>query len=181
VGDEGLRLARQHHPSVITLDCAHARHRGWTVLTRLKADPDLAAIPVVVLTILDDREIGFALGATDYLTKPIDRDRLLGILAPHRRHATSAPVLIVDDDPETREMLRRVLERDGWTIEEANDGRAGLDHVAARRPTLILLDLMMPEVDGFEVVRRYAAIRNGTPSRSWSLLPATFRMRTSGA
>jgi CheY-like chemotaxis protein len=151
-GDEGLRLAHQYHPSVITLDVLMPGVDGWTVLSRLKADPDLADIPVVVLSILDDREIGFALGATDYLTKPIDRDRLLGILAPYRRHATTAPVLIVDDDSEAREMLRRILERDGWTIEEANDGRAGLDHVAARRPTLILLDLMMPGVDGFEVV-----------------------------
>jgi CheY-like chemotaxis protein len=151
-GDEGLRLARSCHPDVITLDVLMPGLDGWAVLTSLKADTDLADIPVLVLTILDDRDIGFALGATDYLTKPIDRDRLLRVLAPYRRAREDAPILVVDDEDGTREMLRRLLEREGWEVAEAPNGKVGLDLVAERRPALILLDLMMPEVDGFEVV-----------------------------
>jgi len=171
-GEDGLRLARQHRPDVITLDVLMPGVDGWTVLTTLKADPDLADIPVVVLTILDDRDIGFALGAIDYLTKPIDRDRLLKILAPYRRQAPDAPVLIVEDEPETREMLRRVLERDGWMVDEAADGRAGIERVTARRPALILLDLVMPELDGFAVV---AALRGHSEWRTIPIVVITAR------
>jgi signal transduction histidine kinase/CheY-like chemotaxis protein len=149
-GDEGLRLARERRPVAITLDVLMPGVDGWSVLTTLKADPDLAEIPVVVVSILDDRGIGYALGATDYLTKPIDRDRLLAIVRRHRPDGLAAPVLVIDDDPAARDMLRRTLEREGWPVEEAPDGRAGLAQVAARTPALILLDLMMPEMDGFD-------------------------------
>jgi signal transduction histidine kinase/CheY-like chemotaxis protein len=149
-GDEGLRLARERRPVAITLDVLMPGVDGWSVLTTLKADPDLAEIPVVVVSILDDRGIGYALGATDYLTKPIDRDRLLAIVRRYRPDGLAAPVLVIDDDPAARDMLRRTLEREGWPVEEAPDGRAGLAQVAARTPALILLDLMMPEMDGFD-------------------------------
>jgi CheY-like chemotaxis protein len=149
-GDEGLRLARERRPVAITLDVLMPGVDGWSVLTTLKADPDLAEIPVVVVSILDDRGIGYALGATDYLTKPIDRDRLLAIVRHYRPDGLAAPVLVIDDDPAARDMLRRTLEREGWPVEEAPDGRAGLAQVAARSPALILLDLMMPEMDGFD-------------------------------
>jgi len=165
-------MIRNLDPDVITLDVLMPGVDGWTVLTTLKADPDLADIPVVVLTILDDRDIGFALGAIDYLTKPIDRDRLLKILAPYRRQAPDAPVLIVEDEPETREMLRRVLERDGWVVDEAADGRAGIERVTARRPALILLDLVMPELDGFAVV---AALRGHAEWRTIPIVVITAR------
>jgi CheY-like chemotaxis protein len=151
-GEEGLRLAREQRPVAITLDVLMPGVDGWSVLTTLKADPDLADIPVVVVSILDDRGIGFALGATDYLTKPIDRDRLLAILRRYRPDGPTAPILIVEDDPATRDMLRRTLEREGWSIQEAPNGRAGLEQVAARLPALVLLDLMMPEMDGFAFV-----------------------------
>ena len=120
---------------------------GWAVLSALKADAELAPIPVIMLTVVDDRNLGYALGAADYLTKPIDRERLLAALARHRR---DLPVLIVEDDADLRALLRRLLEQAGYGVLEAAHGRAALDQVRAGHPGLIVLDLMMPEMDGFE-------------------------------
>jgi two-component system, NtrC family, sensor kinase len=148
-GEEGLRLARELRPAVITLDVLMPGMDGWAVLSALKADPTTADIPVVMLTILGDREIGFALGATDYLTKPFDRERLRAVVNKHLARRGVGPVLVVDDDPATRELLRRTVEAGGWSVEEAENGRVALERVAAHRPALVLLDLMMPELDGF--------------------------------
>ncbi|MBI3968622.1 MAG: response regulator [Chloroflexi bacterium] len=150
-GATGLRLAKEYRPAVITLDVLMPGLDGWAVLTALKADPELADIPVIVLTMLDDRNLGYALGATEYLAKPIDRERLLATLRRYRREGAGT-VLLVEDDGPTREMLRRMLEREGYEVDEAENGRVGLERVAAQPPALILLDLMMPELDGFEVV-----------------------------
>ncbi len=147
-GDEGLALARAELPDVITLDVLMPGLDGWGVLASLKADPAVAAIPVVMLTITDERTLGFSLGAAEYLTKPIERAHLSAVLARYRR-APGAGVLIVEDDEATRGVLRRVLEKDGWTVTEAANGRLGLEQVQAASPALILLDLMMPELDGF--------------------------------
>src|SRR4051794_28525688 len=116
-----------------------------------------ADIPVVMLTILDDRDLGFALGATDYLTKPVDRARLMQLVREYVPQDQRQRALVVEDDPATREMLRRMLERDGWSVSEAANGRAGLERVAASPPDLVLLDLMMPELDGFGFVERLRA------------------------
>jgi PAS domain S-box-containing protein len=160
-GEEGLRLARQERPAAITLDVKMPGLDGWMVLGALKADPQLAQIPVVMLTIVDDRARGYALGATDYLTKPVDRDRLLAVLQGHRPGpaAPTVPptVLVVDDDPAARDLARRLLEREGWQVSEAPDGRLALDRVAERLPAMILLDLMMPEMDGFEFIEALRA------------------------
>jgi CheY-like chemotaxis protein len=146
-GEEGLRRARDLRPDAITLDVMMPGMDGWAVLAALKADEVTATIPVVMLTMVDDRGLGYALGATDYLVKPIDRDRLAAALAPFRREL---PVLVVDDEPDVRALLRRMLEREGYTVAEADNGRAALDRVRERRPSAVLLDLMMPEMDGFE-------------------------------
>jgi signal transduction histidine kinase/DNA-binding response OmpR family regulator len=151
-GTEGLRLAREHSPDLITLDVIMPDVDGWTVLERLKADAELEKIPVILLTMTDERNLGFALGASQYLTKPIDRERLAEALRLHQGDAHSAPALIVDDDADAREVLRRGLERAGWAVLEADNGRVGLERLAEAMPGLILLDLMMPEMDGFEFV-----------------------------
>jgi CheY-like chemotaxis protein len=151
-GEEGLQRAKEQHAAVITLDVLMPGMDGWAVLAALKADPDLADIPVIMLTMLDDKSLGYALGAADYMTKPIDRERLVAVLKKYWRDHRSATVLVVEDDAATREMLRRTLDQEGWTVGEAENGRVGLEHVAERRPDLILLDLMMPEMDGFEFV-----------------------------
>jgi PAS domain S-box-containing protein len=160
-GEEGLRIAREEIPDVITLDVLMAGMDGWGVLSRLKAEPDTMGIPVVVLTVIDDRNLGFALGAADYVTKPVDRERLADVLRRVRADGRDGAVLLVEDDPGTREMLRRILEKDGWTVDEAENGRIGLEHVAAVTPALVLLDLMMPEMDGFEFVEELRKTRAG--------------------
>ena len=151
-GAEGLALARQLKPAAITLDVMMPGMDGWAALTALKADPRTADIPVIMTTIVDDKNLGFALGAADYFIKPIDWNRLVAVLEKHRRRAAGSYVLIIEDDPQTREMLRRAAEKQGWQVVEAGNGRAGLERVAERVPDVILLDLMMPEMDGFEFV-----------------------------
>jgi len=151
-GDEGLRRARELRPDAITLDVMMPGMDGWAVLAALKADPALADIPVVMLTIVDDRNLGFALGAADYLTKPIDRARLVAVLARYRR---DRPVLVVDDDAGVRQLLRRMLEAEGHAVVEAAHGRAALRRLGDVTPGVVLLDLMMPEMDGFEFIEEF--------------------------
>lgn len=151
-GATGLRLARQLHPAVITLDVMMPGLDGWAVLTKLKADPDLADIPVIMLTIVSDKNMGYALGASEYLTKPIDRTRLVKLLRKYRPDVSRCPVLLVEDDSTTREMVRRTLEKEGWPVTEADNGRVALEKMGEALPELILLDLMMPEMDGFAFV-----------------------------
>jgi CheY-like chemotaxis protein len=149
-GKEAIRLARELQPDAITLDVVMPDMDGWAVLTELKADPELAAIPVVMLSILDDRDLGYALGAAEYLTKPIDRDRLVALLRKYRHEHRGCTVLVVDDDPSMRELIRIVLDEEGCAVIEAENGRVALESVREEPPQLILLDLMMPEMDGFE-------------------------------
>jgi GAF domain-containing protein/CheY-like chemotaxis protein len=151
-GEDGLRLARKIRPDAITLDVMMPGMDGWAVLSALKADPDLADVPVIMLTIVDDRNLGYALGASDYLTKPIDRDRLVTVLQKYRR---DLPVLIVDDDAGIRQLLRRMLEPAGYTVVEAENGRVALDRLRETVPSVVVLDLMMPEMDGFEFVTEF--------------------------
>ena len=156
-GEEGLRLAKEIKPAVITLDVMMPSMDGWAVLSNLKKDPELASIPVIMLTIVEEEQMGLALGASEYLTKPIDWEKLSGILRKFNLDSGSSSVLVVEDDPATREMMRRTLEKDGWSVVEAENGRIGLERVAESRPSLILLDLMMPEMDGFEFVSHLQA------------------------
>lgn len=151
-GREGLHLAREVRPDAITLDIIMPEFDGWAVLRELKADAELRSIPVVLVTILGDREMGYALGAADYLTKPVDPDALLGALGRFHAGNGDVPVLVVDDDPMTREMLRRILSKRGWSVAEAADGTAALSILGRTRPAAVVLDLMMPGMDGFEVL-----------------------------
>ncbi len=148
-GEEGLRLAAEHHPDVITLDVQMPGIDGWEVLKRIKADPQLRDISVVMMSMVDEKSTGYALGAAEYMTKPVNRDRLATILKKFCSKASTQPVLVVEDDSSVREMLRRVLAQDGLKVLEASNGVEALERIAERTPSLILLDLMMPEMDGF--------------------------------
>ncbi len=149
-GADGVRLAQEIFPDVITLDVMMPGMDGWAVLSELKSDERLARIPVIMLSMVDNRELGYALGATDYMLKPVNRDRLLQLLTRFRcNKPAGCSVLVVEDDPPTREMMRRVLEKEGWAVTEAGNGRDGLDKVLENCPDVIVLDLMMPEMDGF--------------------------------
>ncbi len=149
-GEMGLKMAREIRPDVITLDVMMPRMDGWSVLNALKSDPQLASIPVVMLTMVSDQNMGFALGAADYVTKPIDRDRLLKILKRYECKVPGCDVLVVDDEPQIREIIERTMQKEGWNVQQAQDGIEALDVVRQKPPQLILLDLMMPRMDGFE-------------------------------
>ena len=162
-GEAGLRLARHLRPVAITLDVMRPDMDGWIVLSALKADADLRDIPVIMLTMVDDPKRGFTLGAADYATKPVDRARLSQILKKYTCPHPPCPVLLVEDDPATREATRAILEKEGWKVSEAENGRVAMECMERERPRLILLDLMIPEMGGFEFaswVRRHPKWRS---------------------
>ncbi len=150
-GEEGLALAASVRPIAITLDILLPSMDGWAVLTALKADPGLAAIPVIFLSMVDERNMGYALGAADFLVKPVQKDLLLQSVA---RHAGAGPILIVEDDAPTRELIQHFLQAAGSRTVEAENGQAALDYLEREKPALLVLDLMMPVMDGFEVIER---------------------------
>jgi CheY-like chemotaxis protein len=151
-GVDGLKKVRELRPAAITLDIMMPDVDGWTVLAALKGDPALADIPVVIVTIVDEQRRGITLGAAGYLTKPIDRERLIEIVSHLRVARAPGSVLVVDDDDDERQLVRAILGARGWTVREAANGRLALDAIAAELPDVILLDLMMPEMDGFQLV-----------------------------
>ncbi|MBE9118860.1 response regulator [Lusitaniella coriacea LEGE 07157] len=152
-GIEGLRLAKTLKPDAITLDVMMPGIDGWGILSKLKADPELAHIPVIMMSIVDNKNLGYALGASDYLLKPIDLNQLNAVLQKYQADSLSDAVMVVDDDPMTREMIRRQVEKGDWQVVEAGNGREALEIVVTNPLGLIVLDLMMPEIDGFEFVR----------------------------
>jgi signal transduction histidine kinase/DNA-binding response OmpR family regulator len=154
-GKTGLELAKKFKPAAITLDVMMPGMDGWAVLSALKADPTTAAIPAIMVTIVDDKGIGFALGATDYFTKPIDWPRLLTVLKKYLTDKAGQTVLVVEDDERMRELLRRTLEKEGWCVSEAANGQRALERLAEGLPAVVLLDLMMPEMDGFEFMAEF--------------------------
>jgi hypothetical protein len=162
-GEEGLRLAREMQPVAITLDVMMPGMDGWTVLAALKADPAVRAIPVVMLTMVDDPNRGFTLGAAAFATKPVNRGRLSRLLRKYSAAGAGGGVLVVDHDAAARSLLRTMLEAEGWDVREAGNGRVALARMEEERPRLVLLDLLMPEMDGFEFteqVRQHAGLRS---------------------
>ena len=149
-GEEGLQLAAKHKPDLITLDVMMPEMDGWEVLAALQANDVTKNIPVIMLTMADEPDIGYSLGATDYLTKPVDWGRLSEILKNHEIESGSQSILIVEDDETTRDMLKKSLENNEYKVRTAHNGKEGLEKVEQGKPGLILLDLMMPEMDGFE-------------------------------
>jgi signal transduction histidine kinase/CheY-like chemotaxis protein len=162
-GEEGLRLALEIRPAAITLDVMMPGLDGWAVLRRLKADPETADIPVVVVSLLQDGSLAYALGAAGFLSKPIERARLRSLLEGVRCNGRHA--LVVEDDADSRIVLSRHLEREGWQVRSAENGREGLDRMAEEIPDLVLLDLMMPVMDGFDFI---LAVRDHP---EWRLVP----------
>ena len=156
-GLEGVRLAQELKPLAVILDIVLPGIDGWDVLSQLKGDPATAAIPVVVVSILDERDTGYALGATEYLIKPVGREPLLRALGrcaapPHRR-----TVIVIDDDPRQLELVAVALAPEGWNVLRAASGSEGVALARAERPAVVLVDLLMPETDGFQVVEQLRA------------------------
>jgi signal transduction histidine kinase/CheY-like chemotaxis protein len=154
-GAEALDILRKTPPDIVTLDVMMPKVDGWSVLGTMKSDPSLDHIPVIMITIVDDRNLGYSLGASEFMTKPIDRSRLLSLVQRFAGHEAQARVLIVDDDPDVRDVVRSTLENSGLKTFQAVNGRAAIDWLQSHpAPSLILLDLMMPEMDGFEFLNR---------------------------
>jgi signal transduction histidine kinase/DNA-binding response OmpR family regulator len=169
-GEEGIALAKERHPNTIILDVKLPDIDGWNVLVYLKSHPETMDIPIIMLTIVDDEDKGYALGATDYLVKPIDWGRLMQTIGKYQTAAlhpddAEGTILIVEDDQPTRELLQRTLQKEGWQTAEAENGRVALEYLQAHTPSLLLLDLMMPEMDGFQLV---ALMRQ---SKAWQQIP----------
>jgi signal transduction histidine kinase/CheY-like chemotaxis protein len=162
-GAEGLRLAAKLLPAAITLDVMMPDMDGWTVLSALKGDAALRDMPVIMLTMVDDPVRGFSLGASDYATKPVNRRRLSQILKKFTCLHPPCPVLVIDDDASARSLTRAMLEKEGWRVSEASNGVEALKSMREQRPSLIFLDLLMPEMDGFTFaaeVRRHSEWRS---------------------
>ena len=155
-GEEGLKMARELKPKVITLDVLMPGMDGWAVLQELKGDPELANIPVVMATMVTDRSLGYSLGASDYLMKPVTREKLQTALAKYKCDPPPCSVLVVEDDLDSRDLMRTMLTREGWDVRSAADGVEALARMEERLPTVILLDLMMPNMDGFEFTAHIA-------------------------
>jgi signal transduction histidine kinase/CheY-like chemotaxis protein len=171
-GLEGLKLAKELQPIAITLDVMMPDLDGWSVLAALRQDARLAEIPVIMVTILDEHRRGMALGAAGYLTKPIERDRLNLLVQRFRTQARRTRILLVEDDAMQRERVRGWLKGQQWAMREAADGREALARLREEKPDLILLDLMMPEMDGFQLV---AALRQEPGWREIPVIVITAR------
>jgi signal transduction histidine kinase/DNA-binding response OmpR family regulator len=154
-GATGLARARELRPAMITLDVMMPGMDGWEVLAALKENPVTADIPVIVVSIVDERGLGFSLGAADYLTKPLDFSRLSSVVNRHAKVGQGRRVLVVEDDEATQELVQKHLTKEGWQVVAASNGREALERLTQGPPDLVLLDLMMPEMDGFEFLEAF--------------------------
>jgi PAS domain S-box-containing protein len=173
-GKSGLALAKQLRPRAIMLDVMMPQMDGWSVLTALKADPDLAAIPVVLVTFVNEPGLGDSLGAAELIPKPVDWEQLGAVV---ERFRGEGDILVVDDDADMRQRLRKILERNGWSVVEAANGEEALDRVNQAVPQLIMLDLTMPVMDGFTFLR---TLRDDPAHRNIPVVVLTARDLTPG-
>jgi CheY-like chemotaxis protein len=155
---------------LITLDVMMPGMDGWAVLKELKADRTLRNVPVMMITIVGEKDLGYSLGAVEHLTKPVDRDTLRHFAKIYSAPSGGGHALVVDDDESIRELFCRALEEDGWTVDEAENGAVALERAAERPPDLVLLDLMMPVMDGFEFVLHF---RNMTDCKTTPIIVVT--------
>lgn len=160
-GREGLNLAEKYRPEAITLDVMMPEMDGWSVLSELKSTPDLAQIPVIMMTFVQDQNLGYMLGASDYITKPIDRQKLSEVLKKYLSGSTPSGVMLIDDDPMTRTLLKEQLNLDGYQVCEAKNGQEALRKLNATTPDLIILDLLMPGMNGFEFLQELQQFNQG--------------------
>ncbi len=166
-GAEGLEIARGIHPALITLDVMMPEMDGWSVLQTLKKDAELQDIPVVMISMIGDQGMGRVLGAVDHLSKPVNRKKLQMLI---RRYANKGNVLIVEDDPDSREVTAKAFIKEGWSVVEAVNGAEGLTQFNEGRFDLIILDIMMPVMDGFEFIKE---LRLSEEGRSVSVVVLT--------
>jgi CheY-like chemotaxis protein/anti-sigma regulatory factor (Ser/Thr protein kinase) len=160
-GEAGMAAASRDAPDAIILDVLLPGIDGWEVLRRLKADPGLRDLPVVVVTVVDERNVAMSLGAVDYFLKPVKPEALLARLSQYTfttkvKHGP-VRVLTIDDDPVARDLVANALRPEGFDVVGAASGREGLDMALEETPDLVICDLLMPDMDGYEVVERLHA------------------------
>ena len=153
-GIEALQLARAYRPSAVILDLHLPRLDGWSVLSELKSDASLASIPVVLLSVEEHRARGFSLGAVEYLVKPVEPQRLVSVVGRLVARGGGGEVLVVDDDADTRSLVARNLEAAGFAVAQAANGDEALLRLRVAPPALVILDLMMPGRNGFQVLEQ---------------------------
>jgi CheY-like chemotaxis protein len=171
-GEAGLRMAREMHPAAITLDVMMPDLNGWQVLSRLRADPGTSGIPVVIVSIVDQRPLALSLGAFEFIDKPIDQDRLLNTLKHALSEPPTHPILIVDDSPDDRDLISAVLSRAGYPVAVVGGGQAAIDWLDRHTARMVILDLMLPEVSGFDVL---AHIRSHNATHDLPVVVVTAR------
>ena len=157
-GAQGIKMAREYRPDAITLDILMPEMDGWSVLRTLKADKEVAHIPVVMASIIDEKKKGFSLGAADYLSKPVERDRLIGSIGKLLGSKPGKVIMIVEDNEDLRFTIKEALTGADYLVLEAGNGKEALDILddkTSKKPDLILLDLMMPKMNGFEFLELY--------------------------
>ena len=164
-GLEGLEMVRELKPTIVLLDILLPDMDGWEVLNTIKSNRQTADIPVIVTTIMSNKGQAFELGATDFLTKPVEKERLISLARNYVGRKRNQVALVIDDQQDDRMIARSALERIGFEVIEAENGRQGLDKISEKSPDIVILDLMMPEMDGFEFL---AQIRGDS---KWNKLP----------
>ena len=153
-GVDALRIMREEKPDAVVLDLRLPRLDGWGVLSQLKSDAELRRVPVVILSVEEERARGFALGAYEYLVKPVEPNILTEVIAGALSTNDNGHVLVVDDDEDTRKLVERRLTADGYSVHSASNGRDALLQIRHDPPSLMVLDLVMPDLDGLEVLER---------------------------
>jgi CheY-like chemotaxis protein len=156
-GEEGLEAVRMLRPAAVVLDIHLPGMDGWDVLAAIKADPRIASTPVVVVTVLPERGRGFALGASDFLVKPVSKEGLLGavwraVAERDDHHGGRRDVVVIDDDPVALELIRATLEPRGWAVATCQSGSEAITVIRSLSPSVVLVDLLMPDLDGFAVI-----------------------------
>ena len=166
-GQDGIETARKERPGIIILEVA-INHgvTGWDIIALLKSSPETKDSVIIVISILDEQNKGYALGAVDYLVKPINKTELLNTISKYRRKAGLSKILLVDDEEDTRVYLRRILEKNDWTVNEAENGKVALESIKTIQPDVIVLDLMMPIMDGFDFLDSLRSM-----PQHWSSIP----------
>jgi signal transduction histidine kinase/DNA-binding response OmpR family regulator len=153
-GKQGLQMAKELVPDMITLDVMMPEMDGWETLVALKNDAFLNHIPVVMSSIVEDRHLAQTLGAVDYVTKPVEKDRLIRIVGKHIAKSAKGLILVVENDYESRTRTCEMLSQVGWQVQAVSNALQAIELVEEEIPSLILLDLMMPGMDGFEVIKK---------------------------
>lgn len=173
-GNKAIEKIKELKPFAVLLDVMLPEKDGWEILQEIKSDPELKEIPVIICSVIDNAELGFALGASDYLVKPVDKITLLNKLEElsflTKKRKKPINVLCIDDNQEVLELLSSILDAEGYNVITANSGKDGVEKTLSYRPDLIILDLMMPDIDGFEVTQK---IKNNPSTKDIPILILT--------